>query len=110
MSWRLSRETIKEFVITALRYVADFNANDPNLESYTFQHFHGFHKVLFLNVLRKQFLDHRSTPPEGSNAAVLYYDVLLNEGLIDTWATLGDCISYLTDKQQSGPLPPKVPL
>lgn len=82
-------EIAKGIVKNALRKVADFRDN-ADFEQFTFQHFHDYHKEVFLTHLKL-----------GTNAikdANSYYDIVLNANLINQWNTLKDCVDYLFEE------------
>ena len=110
MAWQLTRDSIFELVKTALKSVADFNDDDPSIEDYTFEHFHGFHQVLFLHALKKEFIGKEWSTVRNGKTLLYIYDVPLNEGMVANWASFGDCIGWLEENQQIQPVEPKVQL
>ena len=96
MAWELSRQEVKNIFTTALTRVANFNSSDPELEENTFENFHDFHKIVFLNEL-KRILNNTFKLYKGKQYC---YNITLNENIINSWKSFADCIDYIADSQR----------
>jgi hypothetical protein len=97
MSIQLTRLEAKEVFSNALSTVADgFDPDEPEFLQFTFTHFHPFHKLVFLNQLKKLLLD-KHFEFEGKEFC---YDVTLNESMFDDWENFEACIEYIYTTQQ----------
>jgi len=85
----LDRERIIDIVTEALKEVADFQ-DDADIEGFSFQHFHDFHKKVFATTLKKEVLNVKNDE--------FHYDIVLNENIIENWDTLGDCVDYIREE------------
>ncbi|WP_421891376.1 hypothetical protein [Marinoscillum sp.] len=92
MSFLTKPQITDNIVGPALHKVADFNGD---ITSYPFQHFAEFHKKVFLSALKLFTNAHEHPTPNK------YYDILLNDSLIDEWSTMADCIQYIYDRHNS---------
>jgi len=83
-------ELAREVVSKALSAIADFS--DPNkIGEFNFRLFNEYHKKLFMANIKLNVLKIRENDE--------YYDVILNEDLIDGWTNLQDCINYVKNKK-----------
>lgn len=100
----LSRDQIKGFVTSALHEVADFNGD---VENYTFEHFHDYHKQVFANTLKKLIMQSPYYDRNGNSSMDRYYDVPLSMTLINSWATIKESIDYVLSNQAVRPRDPR---
>ncbi len=78
----ITKVEAKEFVIAALREVADFNTDD--VDNFSFSEFTDFQIHVFSEVLNQEI--------ESEN-----YSITLNHTIISSWDTVGDCIDYVEE-------------
>jgi len=78
----INRPTSKECTRTALKGIADFNGD---IESFTFAHWHDFHKTVFINLLAA------CIRKKGSR-------IVLNENMLDDFANIGELIDHVENK------------
>jgi hypothetical protein len=97
MAVQLSKQEVREIFSNALRMVADgFDPDAPDFLNFTFEMFHPFHKLVFLNQLKKLFLKKHFI----FDGIKFCYDVTLNESMFDEWDNFRECIDYLFETQQ----------
>jgi hypothetical protein len=77
----ISHNDAKECVLNALRGIADFS-NTSNIEVFTFNHWHDFHKTVFINLIAVCISE------KGSR-------IVLNEGMLDNCNSIGEFINYV---------------
>ncbi len=75
----IERTAAKECVQLALKNIADFNGD---FESFTFAHWHEFHKSVFINAVAA------NVRKKGSR-------IVLNEGMIAQFASLRAFVDYV---------------
>lgn len=92
----LTREQVKEIATEALHEVADFNGD---IENYSFEHFHDYHKNVFAISLKKLLMESPYYFRDGGTSMERYYDIPLSTGIINSWSSLTDCINYVTANQ-----------
>lgn len=81
-----NRTVMNGCVKKALEQVADF-PDDADIGEFSFQHFHDYHKKMFITTLKNAVLNVQNEE--------FHYDIVLNEDIMDNWDTVNDCISYL---------------
>lgn len=97
MPIQLSKQEVRKIFSNALKSVADgFNPNTDDFLNFTFAMFHPFHKVVFLNQLKRLFLKTRFE----YDGIEFCYDITLNESMFDEWENFGECIDYMFRSQQ----------
>jgi hypothetical protein len=101
----LSRDQVKALTEKALHTVADFNGD---IDTYSFQPFHDFHKMLFFSHLKKVVCESPYYDKNGSTSFDRFYDVALNNTIINKWKTIKDCIDYIEQNQAVRPRPVKL--
>jgi len=80
----------KKVVSDSLLAVGDFPDPD-DIGNFPFRLFNDYHKRIFLANLKLNVLKIKDNGE--------YYDVILNEDLIDGWTTLQDCINYVKNNK-----------
>ena len=88
----ISKQKVKE----ALTQVADFNGD---IEEFTFSNFHSFHKKVFLASLKTYINQLSCSDDLGQVLTNEYFDIDLNESLINQWQNMADCIDYVVTNQ-----------
>jgi len=75
----IDRSAAKECVRESLKLIADFKGD---CESFTFEHWHQFHKSVFINAVGTCIRKKGST-------------IVLNEGILQDFATVGAFIDFV---------------
>lgn len=101
----LTRDQVKSMTEKALRTVADFNGD---IDTYSFQPFHEFHKMLFFSNLKKFLCDSPYFDRNGNTSFDRFYDVPLNNTIIDKWKMIKECIDYIEQNQAVRARPTKL--
>jgi len=88
--------------------VADFNGD---VDNYSFQHFHEFHRKVYVNVLKRQIMNSPYFDRNGSSSMDRYYDVPLSMAVANGWEYVKESIDYVLSNQSVRERNPnKVPL
>lgn len=103
----LTRDQVKSLTSKALKTVADFNGD---IDNYSFQPFHEFHKMVFFANLKKLLCESPYFDREGNTSDDRFYDVPLNNTIINKWKTISECIDYIEQNQAIRPRPAKLQL
>jgi len=90
----IDRKTAKEIVRNALTEVADFSSD---FEGFTFNMFHPFHTIVFLNYLKRLVNRTECSDPQGNTTHEEFFDIDLNVNIFHTWNNLTDCIEHLKE-------------
>jgi hypothetical protein len=92
----MNRPLVRKIVREALNAIADLgNASDEEMETFTFRHFHDYHKAVFLESLK---LAVNKRTGEGK-----YWDVPLNPDMIAHWASIRDCVDHVLNSAEEMP-------
>ncbi|MEQ9168394.1 MAG: hypothetical protein RLO12_19205 [Fulvivirga sp.] len=92
----LTRDQIKNFASNALHEVADFNGD---IDNYTFNNFHEFHRKVYVNELKRQIMSSPYFDREGNESMDRYYDVPLSMGVANGWTQIKESIDYVVANQ-----------
>jgi hypothetical protein len=103
----LDRTSVKKIVSRALHKVADFNGD---VDTYSFGPFQEYHKVVFLNELRKEIIEHPYLRQDGTTSTDRYYDVPLSLQVMGSWQSVKDCLEYTLNNQAVRQRPAKLNL
>lgn len=100
---RLTQAQVTEFAKKALSHVADFSASG-DIKKYAFDAFNAFHKEVFASHLKNLILAEPYHADAGGTLDTRYHDISLNPEIVNSWATIGDCIEYVVREQSSFPV------
>jgi len=92
----LSRDQIKGFAKESLHEVADF---DGDVDNYSFQNFHEFHRKIYVNELKRQIINSPYFDRNGGSSMDRYYDVPISMAVANGWVSVKESIDYILSNQ-----------